>query len=233
MHESEQTQPHRNDHDRESDRDPELDFMPAQQERYPAVVVDRHWNLLKANAGAVRMMEFLVGPLTPGAAVNLADVLVGPDVLRPHLVNWADVVRHFIRSIESDAAADGLDESAALLERLLAYRGVRKALRTAAPNDARSPVLPMHFRKDGRSLQLFTTIATLGTPPGRYAAGAPYRVLLPDERRDRDAAARLGETSRSTRHRRRSPRSRVGVRQLARASSSRTAAGRGMGAMAV
>jgi hypothetical protein len=25
-------------------------------------------------------------------------------------------------------------------------------------------VLPMHFRKDGRELRLFTTIATLGTP---------------------------------------------------------------------
>jgi hypothetical protein len=27
-----------------------------------------------------------------------------------------------------------------------------------------SPVLPMHFRKQDVSLQLFTTIATLGTP---------------------------------------------------------------------
>ena len=140
-----------------------LDYMLAQQEPYPAVVVDRHWNLLKANTGAVRLMEFLVGPLTPGAAINLADALVGPDVLRPYLSNWTDVVRHFIHSIESDAAADGLDESAALLQRLMRYRGVREALRSSA-DDARSPVLAMHFQKDGQSLQLFTTIATLGTP---------------------------------------------------------------------
>jgi len=140
-----------------------LDHMLAQQEPYPAVVVDRHWNLLKANTGAVRLMEFLVGPLAPGAAINLADALVGPDVLRPYLANWVDVVRHFIHSIEADAAADGLDESAALLERLMSYRGVREALRSSA-GDARSPVLAMHFEKDGRSLRLFTTIATLGTP---------------------------------------------------------------------
>ena len=31
-----------------------LDYMLAQQEPYPAVVVDRHWNLLKSNAAAVR-----------------------------------------------------------------------------------------------------------------------------------------------------------------------------------
>src|SRR5882757_9441761 len=97
-----------------------LDLILGQQEPYPAVVVDRHWNLLKANGGAVRLVEFLVGPLAPGAKVNLADALVGPDVLRPYLLNWADVVRYFLRSVEADAAADGRPETAALLERLLA-----------------------------------------------------------------------------------------------------------------
>ena len=60
-----------------------LDYILAQQEPYPAVVVDRHWKLLKANAATVRFVEFLVGPLSPGPSVNLADALVGPDVLRP------------------------------------------------------------------------------------------------------------------------------------------------------
>jgi transcriptional regulator with XRE-family HTH domain len=68
-----------------------LDYMLAQQEPYPAVAVDRHWNLLKANAGAVRLVEFLVGPLAPDARINLSDALVAPDVLRPFLVNWAEV----------------------------------------------------------------------------------------------------------------------------------------------
>jgi transcriptional regulator with XRE-family HTH domain len=141
-----------------------LDYMMAQQEPYPAVVVDRHWNLLQSNFGAVRLVEFLVGPLAPGTAVNLADALVAPDVLRPHLVNWADVVRYFIRSVEADLAADGTPETAALLERLLAYEGVRSAVKVLAAESANSPVLPMHFRKGDTELRLFTTIATLGTP---------------------------------------------------------------------
>src|SRR5262245_19507004 len=101
-----------------------LDFMLAQQEPYPAVVVDRHWNLIKANQGAVRLVEFLVGPIAPGAPINLADALVAPDVLRPHLANWAEVVRHFIRSVEADAAADGLKETTALLDRLMKYKEI-------------------------------------------------------------------------------------------------------------
>jgi len=120
--------------------------------------------LLRSNSGAVRLIEFLVGPLAPGTAVNLADALVSPGVLRPYLVNWADVVRYFVRSVEADAAADGTPETAALHERLLGYDGVRTAI-TATPAElAMTPVLPMHFRKGNTNLRLFTTIATLGTP---------------------------------------------------------------------
>jgi transcriptional regulator with XRE-family HTH domain len=141
-----------------------LDYMLRQHEPYPAVVIDRHWNLLKSNAGANRLVEFLVGHIAPGTAINMADALVSPDVLRPHLTNWAEVVRHFIRSVEADAAADGLAETAALLERLRRYKGVRTALGIVPDKAGAGPVLAMHFRKGDTSLRLFTTIATLGTP---------------------------------------------------------------------
>jgi transcriptional regulator with XRE-family HTH domain len=141
-----------------------LNYMLAQQEPFPAAVVARRWKLLKANNGAVRLVEFLVGPVSPGAEINLADALVAPDILRPYLINWAEVVRYFIRSVEVDAAADGTAETAALLERLLGYLGVRSVVEVPFDETGPAPVLPMHFRKGEVSLQLFTTIATLGTP---------------------------------------------------------------------
>jgi transcriptional regulator with XRE-family HTH domain len=145
-----------------------LGYMLGQQEPFPAVVVDRCWNLLQANRGAVRLVEFLVGPLPAEATVNLADPLVAPDVLRPYLVNWPEVARYFIRSVEADAAANADAATAALLERLLSYDGARRVLTTglgpSAAARSAGPVLPMHFRKGDVSLELFTTIATLGTP---------------------------------------------------------------------
>jgi transcriptional regulator with XRE-family HTH domain len=90
-----------------------LDYMLSQQDPFPAVVVDRRWNLLQANSGAERLVEFLVGRVKPGATINLADALVAPDVPRPHLTNWIDVVRYFVRSVEADAAADGTSQTAA------------------------------------------------------------------------------------------------------------------------
>ena len=44
-----------------------LQFMLDQQEPYPGFVVDRRWNLLRANAGAGRLVEFLLGPAPPPA----------------------------------------------------------------------------------------------------------------------------------------------------------------------
>jgi transcriptional regulator with XRE-family HTH domain len=141
-----------------------LDFMLTQQEPYPAVVVDRRWNLLQANKGALALVEFLVGRVQPGAAVNLADALLAPDALRPHLVNWPEVARYFLRSVEADAAADGTPETAALHQRLLTYEGVADVMTAAPVESPAGPVLPMRFERNQIVLNLFTTIATLGTP---------------------------------------------------------------------
>src|ERR1700736_6714048 len=68
-----------------------LDYMLAQHEPYPAFVIDRCWNLLRANQGALNLTEFLTGPAsppTPSESVNLAVALGAPNGLRPFIVNW-------------------------------------------------------------------------------------------------------------------------------------------------
>ena len=139
-----------------------LDHMLAQQEPYPAFVVDRRWNLLRANAGAGNLVVFLLGA-APTGAVNLADALVAPDALRPFITNWEDVAVHFLRSVQADALADGTPETAALLDRLTAYPGV-PPLSRVAPLETHAPVLHIHFGKGENRFSVFTTIATLGTP---------------------------------------------------------------------
>lgn len=141
-----------------------LDHILTQQEPFPAVVVDRRWKLLRANRAAVRFVEFLVGPLEPGAPVNLADALAAPDILKPYLTNWNEVVAYFVRTVEADALADGTTETADLLSRLMTYPGVEGAASDLLLGGTEGPVLPMYFEKDRTRFALFTTIATLGTP---------------------------------------------------------------------
>jgi hypothetical protein len=141
--------------------------MLTQHEPYPAIVIDRCWNLLRANRGALNLTEFLTGPaptITPAEPVNLAVALLGPDGLRPFIVNWQEVALHFLRGVQAEAHLDGMPEMANLLERLLALPDVSALSELMTPAQSHSPVLPIHFRRDATSLRLFTTIATLGTP---------------------------------------------------------------------
>ena len=143
--------------------DSALDHVLAQQEPFPAFVVDRRWNLKRANGGAGRLVGFTLGAV-PEGPVNLADALLSPAALRPFVVNWEEVALHFIRVVQADAIADGSSESSSLLARLLSYEGLRELSHSAAVEDAPRPLLPIHLRKSGVSLHLFTTIATFGTP---------------------------------------------------------------------
>jgi transcriptional regulator with XRE-family HTH domain len=140
-----------------------LDHILAHQEPFPAFVVDRHWNLKRANGGAGRLVAFILGAV-PKGPVNLADALLSPAILRPFVVNWKEVALHFLRGVQADAIADGSAASSSLLARLLAYDGLAELSHSAGPEDSPPPLLPIHFRKAGVSLHLFTTIATLGTP---------------------------------------------------------------------
>jgi transcriptional regulator with XRE-family HTH domain len=167
-----------------------LDFMLAQQEPYPAFVVDRRWNLLRANAGAGRLVELLTGPAPasaePAEGVNLAVALVSPAGLRPVIVNWQEVAAYFLRGVQADALADGTPETAELLRRLLAFPDVPALFHVVLEDDP-SPVLSIHFRRHETSLRMFTTIATLGTPQDITLQEVRIECFFPAD----DATARI------------------------------------------
>src|SRR5262249_41559095 len=138
-----------------------LQFMLDQQEPYPAFVVDRRWNLLRANAGAGRLVEFLLGPAPPPAPgappPNLAEALLAPDALRPFLLTREETARFSLRGVQADAAADGTAETAELLARLLAFPGLPALYEALPAQETKAPVLVIDFRKGETSLRLFTT----------------------------------------------------------------------------
>lgn len=147
-----------------------LDFMLLQQAPYPALVVDRLWNLVMANEPAANMMRLFLGmpahaPIPRDGSVNVLKLILDPDGLRRHLVNWEDVCTDLLQWVQREAMGDGPgSEATALLDELMALPGIAGA--AGQPNlDRRAlPFLPLTLRKDGVELNLFTTITTLGTP---------------------------------------------------------------------
>ena len=130
--------------------------------------MDRCLNVLREKEGSQRLTAFLNDtpkrPADPDNPVNVADVLLAPNFLRPLMPNWAEVARDFIRFVHADAQTHGSPDTAALLQRLLAYRDVLKPLDTDRIEESHEPVLTMEFVKNGVPLRLYPTIATLGTP---------------------------------------------------------------------
>lgn len=147
-----------------------LDFMLAQAAPYPALVVDRLWNLVMANEPAARMMRFLLGmpahaPIPRDGSVNVLGLTLDPNGLRPWLENWEEVSADLLQWVQREAMGDGPgSEAAALLDKLMALPGIAEASRQPNLDRLALPFLPVRLRKDGVSLNLFTTITTLGTP---------------------------------------------------------------------
>lgn len=120
-------------------------------------------------------------PADPENPVNLADVLLAPDILRPLMPNWAEIAGAFVRVVHADAQADGSPETAALLARLLAYPDVPKPFDVSRIEEPQDPVLAMEFVKNGIPLRLFTTITTLGTPQDVTAQEIRIESFFPSD----------------------------------------------------
>jgi len=147
-----------------------LDFMLAQAAPYPALVVDRLWNLLLHNEPAARMMRFFLGmpaaaPIPGDGAVNVLKLTLDPNGLRRWIVNWEDVCTDLLHWVQREAMGDGPgSEAAALLDELMALPGIAAAAHQPNLDRRALPFLPVILHKDGVELNLFTTITTLGTP---------------------------------------------------------------------
>lgn len=145
-----------------------LDHMLAQQEPFPAIVLDRSWNVLRMNRGAQQLFACFLSPLDPPPIVvaNVVHALFHPKGLRHVIIDWAHLAAAFAERLHREAAADPSEGGPrALRDAVLAYEGVPERLRQPRLGDAPAVALPLCLRApDGAEARFFTTLTTLGTP---------------------------------------------------------------------
>ena len=141
-----------------------IESMLAQQEPYPAFVLNRHWDILGLNAAAERLGRvFMQG--RPRRHNNMVRQFFDPDDLRPAVVNWEAVAGDLIRHLHAEVAALPPGGPAqALLDEVLAYPGVPARWRLRGLGLAPTPLLTTVFRVPGGELRFFSTITTFATP---------------------------------------------------------------------
>jgi transcriptional regulator with XRE-family HTH domain len=176
-----------------------IDLMLRKQEPYPAVVVDRLWNLVMTNQAASRLIGWLLGPPEghdPALAGNrnLYRMMLHPRGLRPMIENWREVAADLLHWMQREALDEGPDgEARALLDELLGYEGM-DGVRPAPESATRTtPFLAIALVRGDVRLQLFTTITTLGTPHDVTLHELRIESFFPaDEATDRWLRAQAG-----------------------------------------
>jgi transcriptional regulator with XRE-family HTH domain len=141
-----------------------IEFILAQQEPYPAFVVDRHGNILMTNRGTERFLALFPQSALPGRA-NAIRMVFHPNGLRPYITNWEDLAARLIQRVHREAAANPSDAGMiALRDELLAYPGVPDRWRLPDPDGPPVAYFTIDYQWNNRLLRVFSTITTFGTP---------------------------------------------------------------------
>ena len=129
-------------------------------EPYPALIVDRAWNVVLANAPAALFLEAVADDLkTP--PLNVMRLSLHPRGLAPVTINFAEWAGFLLGQLRGQVEQSADATLEALMDEVLGYPGLPSAP-VATP--AGRIVTAVRYRLPAGELALFTTIATLGAP---------------------------------------------------------------------
>ena len=175
-----------------------LDAMLAQAAPYPAVVLDRQWNIISGNEAAQRFFGFLLagsGSERLGPA-NVLRLIFHTDGLRPWIANWDEVAEALIQRVHREAVGNTLgDEVRAVLAEVLRYPGVPEHFARPDLTASHLPIVPICFERDRRRFSYFSMVTTLGTPIDVTAQELRIECFFPLDEQTRVEARDLADAT--------------------------------------
>ena len=140
-----------------------IDLILGGHEPYPALIVDRHWELIAANRGLAIFTEGVAPELLEPPA-NCMRIALHPDGLAPRIANLGEWRAHLLERLTRQLTLTGDAAIATLLDELTGYPGGDDEYDSAAAADPNTLVVPLRLRApDGAELRFFSTVATFGT----------------------------------------------------------------------
>ena len=139
-----------------------LTAMLTRHEPFPAVVLDRGWNVLRANEGATRLFGGLLAPAPLPDPANVLRLMIEPGPVRNAVLNWTQVAPALLDRARREAVGGVLDLATAELVREL--RALPEVAATGEPSTTSTPVLDVRFRWQDTEFAFFSVVSTIGTP---------------------------------------------------------------------
>jgi transcriptional regulator with XRE-family HTH domain len=135
-----------------------------QQEPYPAIVMDRYWNVVMTNEASPRFFGKFVNLSARPKPRNMLQLIFDPAGMRPFVIDWERTAASLIARVQREAAGRVIDErTRTLIDSLLAYPDVQTHWRQA-PERAELPVVPLSFILNDTVLRYFSMVTTIGAP---------------------------------------------------------------------
>jgi transcriptional regulator with XRE-family HTH domain len=131
-------------------------------EPYPAVVVDRGWTLLDANA-SVGLFIGQADPALLAPPVNVLRVSLHPDGMAPLIANLGEWRAHLLGRLRRQIALTADPELAELHEELRAYPCDQPEPEVEVPGPG-DVAVPLRVRHGDRELSFLSIMAAFGTP---------------------------------------------------------------------
>lgn len=126
---------------------------------YPAVVVNRWWELVDANPG-IALFTRHVRPDLLEPPVNVLRLSLHPDGMAPRIVNLPEWRAHLLARLYRQAQATGDQRLTDLHDELTAYPGGE----SERPPQATDVVVPLRYRGGNAELSFISLTTILGTP---------------------------------------------------------------------
>jgi len=159
-----------------------LERMLRQHEPFPAVVMDRYWNVLVTNEAAPRFFNCFIDMKKRPSPRNMLHLMFDPDGMRPHVADWHQVAPTLIHRIVRESVGHFTDSGTQeLIGALLSYPGTKAEWNTstAVPTTTTLPVIPLGFIHNGATLKYFSMVTTVGTPQTIAAQELRIECLFP------------------------------------------------------
>ena len=156
--------------------------MLRQAEPYPAVVMDRYWNVLMSNDGLTRLFNCFTDTSTWTGPQNILHTIFDPMRLRPYIAGWNELAMSLIHRVYRESVGRHVDEKTeALLDSLLAYPDVPEDWKTPKGLNVimDTPVVPLALTKNDKTLRFFSMVTTVGTPQTVAAQELRLEWMLP------------------------------------------------------
>ncbi|BDC49884.1 transcriptional regulator [Bryobacterales bacterium F-183] len=159
-------------------------MMLANHEPFPAVAIDRAWNVRMANAPFERMAAIL-GIDTTANPPNLVRLFFHPQGIRQRVTNWNAIAPLlWCRAVRESETAGG-DEMRQILAELAPLQDTTLTASVAADTPL-LPVLPVTIAHNGLQISLFSVISAFGTAQDVTADELHIESFFPaDEATDR------------------------------------------------